>query len=48
MFQIVIYTSVQLRMKLEPMTKDEKHEIADVDLVSLLDFCTDIIRVPER
>ena len=46
-FEIVIYTSVQLEKRMQAFTSNERDELSDADLATLLDWTTDIVRIPD-
>ena len=47
-FELVIYTSVQIAKRLDQMLKDERQEISADDLLSLEQWTCDIVRIPDR
>ena len=47
-FELIIYTSVQLAKRLEQMLKDDRQEISADDLLSLEQWTCNIVRIPDR
>ena len=43
----MLYTSVQIEKRIELMPRNERDEVSDADLATLLDWTTDIVRIPD-
>ena len=46
-FEIILYTSVQIEKRIQLMSLNEQNEISDADLATLMEWTTDIVRIPE-
>ena len=46
-FEIILYTSVQIEKRMDSIILGEQNEISDTDLAGLMEWTTDIVRIPE-